>query len=158
MDIISTLHVACAIYATLIGAYVLFTPKGTNQHKMLGRTFMFAMLSVNVSAFMLYPKHGFTIFQPLAVISLIYIVLSLYFVVKKPNKNWLTNHYYFICYAYLGVTAAALARFPLAFGIESVAAAFIMIAITFALGGYLIERNVKTCLPKVRPKKNVTNI
>jgi hypothetical protein len=33
-----------------------------------------------------------------------------------------------------------------------------MIAITFALGGYLIERNVKTCLPKVRPKKNVTNI
>lgn len=140
MTILSFLHVACALFATVVGTVVLLQPKGTKTHKRLGHSFVFAMLIVNVSAFAFYPKHGFSIFQPLALWSLISIVVAVYYAVKKPKENWLVYHYYFICYAYLGVVAAAAARVPYAIGIERAYSEMMAIGIVFAIGIFMIEK------------------
>lgn len=44
------IHAACAIAAMLLGALVLFRPKGTPLHKMLGRVWVGLMLVVATSA------------------------------------------------------------------------------------------------------------
>jgi uncharacterized membrane protein len=144
MSLITNLHVFSALFATIVGAVVLMQTKGTKQHKMLGRSFAIAMLIVNVTAFAMYPKHGFSIFQPLALWSTINVLAAVYYAVKKTKENWLVYHYYFICYAYLGVLAAALARVPQALGINATSSAFIAIGIVFLIGMMVLEKNAKS--------------
>jgi len=143
MDIISIIHVTFAVVANISGAIVLARRKGDVLHTMLGKLFITCMVLVNITAFALWPKYGFTFFQPLALWNLVWVLLGYYHAVKKPNKNWLINHYYFMSYAYVGVLAAALARIPLSFGFLPNEAALISIAVVFGISAYLIEKQGK---------------
>jgi uncharacterized membrane protein len=143
MDFISITHVTLAVTATLSGAIVLARRKGDVLHTRLGKLFIACMVLVNITAFALWPKYGFTFFQPLALWNLVWVLLGYYYATKKPNKNWLINHYYFMSYAYVGVLAAALARIPLSFGFLPNEAAFISIAVVFGISTYLIEKQGK---------------
>jgi len=143
MDFISLTHVTLAITATLSGAIVLARKKGDLLHSWLGKLFIASMVLVNVTAFALWPKYGFTFFQALALWNLVWVLFGYYYATKKPNENWLINHYYFMSYAYAGVLAAALARIPMSLGFLPNESAFIAIAVVFSLSVYLIEKQGK---------------
>jgi uncharacterized membrane protein len=143
MDLILNIHTTLAITAVLTGAIILARKKGDVFHTRLGKIFVASMILVNITAFALWPKYGFSFFQPLALWNLVWVLFGYYYAVKKPNKNWLISHYYFITYAYVGVVAAGAARIPLIFGISPGPAAFIAIAVVFCISAYFIEKQSK---------------
>lgn len=64
------LHLAAACLAMLLGAAVLFLPKGTRLHKRIGYAYALAMLTVNATAFAIYYLWGrFGVFHWFAVLS-----------------------------------------------------------------------------------------
>lgn len=140
MEFISTTHVVLAITGTISGAIVIARRKGDVFHTLLGKVFVLSMILVNVTAFGMWPKYGFTFFQPLALWNLVYVLLGYYYAAKKPNENWLLNHYYFISYAYAGVLAAALARIPLSFGLSAYESALVAIGFVFGISVVVIEK------------------
>jgi uncharacterized membrane protein len=143
MDIITIIHVTLAVTATVSGAIVMSRKKGDIFHTKLGKLFVVNMISVNLTAFTFLPKYGFTIFQPLALWNLVWVFFGYYYAAKKPNKNWLINHFYFMTYAYVGVVATAVARIPLSFGFLPNESAFIAIALVFGISVYFIEKQGK---------------
>jgi uncharacterized membrane protein len=143
MDFTAIIHLVLAFTAIISGAVIVARKKGDLLHARLGKIFVASMVLVNLTAFSFLPKYGFTIFQPLALWSLICVTLGYYFAAKKPNKNWLVCHFYFITYAYAGVVAAALARIPLSFGLLVNQSALISIAVVFSVSIYFIEKHGK---------------
>jgi|TARA_B110000908_G_C9824171_1_gene258462 uncharacterized membrane protein len=143
MDIITIIHVTLAVTATISGAIVMSRKKGDIFHTRWGKLFVASMVFVNITAFAFLPKYGFTIFQPLALWNLVWVICGYYYAAKKPNKNWLINHFYFMTYAYVGVVAAAVARIPLSFGFLPYESAFIAIAFVFGISVYVIEKQGK---------------
>jgi uncharacterized membrane protein len=140
VDIISITHITLAITAIISGAIIVARKKGDVFHTKLGKIFVSSMVLVNVTAFALWPKYGFTFFQPLALWNLVWVLLGYYFAAKKPNKNWLSSHFYFITYAYAGVVAAGMARIPMSLGFLPNESAFISIALVFGISVYVIEK------------------
>ncbi|WP_448569965.1 DUF2306 domain-containing protein [Thalassotalea ganghwensis] len=140
MDFITLTHVSLAITGVVSGAIVITRRKGDVFHTLLGKVFVLSMVLVNVTAFALWPKYGFTFFQPLALWNLVWVLLGYYYAARKPNKNWLVSHYYFISYAYVGVLAAAVARIPLSFGLAPGESAFVSIAVVFGISVFVIEK------------------
>ncbi|WP_394174346.1 DUF2306 domain-containing protein [Thalassotalea litorea] len=140
MLFITMTHAALAILATITGAFVLARRKGDISHTTLGKIFVISMILVNLSAFSFWPKYGFTFFQVLALWNLIWVLLGYYYAYKKPNNNWLVNHYYYISYAYLGVLAATVARLPVTLEFAPTESALISLVVVFGFGAYYIEK------------------
>ncbi|GGW79713.1 DUF2306 domain-containing protein [Alteromonas halophila] len=140
MDVLSFLHILFAVVGLISGAIAIAKRKGDVFHTWIGRTFVASMVFVNVSAFAMWPKYGFSFFQPLALWNLIWLLLGYYYAAKKPNKKWLVNHFYFIAYAYVGVLAAAIARIPASLGFAPAEAAFISIGVVFCIAAAFIEK------------------
>ncbi len=143
MDMILNIHTTFAIAAVISGAIILARKKGDVFHTRLGKMFVASMILVNLTAFALWPKYGFSFFQPLALWNLVWVLFGYYYAVKKPNKNWLISHYYFITYAYVGVLAAGAARIPFSFGLSPGLSAFVAIAVVFCVSAYIIEKHGK---------------
>ncbi|GAB1264707.1 DUF2306 domain-containing protein [Aurantivibrio infirmus] len=143
MDLISYIHLTFAITGLLSGLTVLIRKKGDVFHTWLGKIFVASMILVNLTAFAFWPEYGFTFFQPLAVLNLVWVLLGYYYAVKKPHKKWLTYHYYFFTYAYLGVLAAATARIPIVLGLSLGISTLIAMVAVFGIGAYFIEKNAK---------------
>ena len=65
MVTIGQIHLTLAITAMASGAVVLFMPKGTGPHRLIGLTYAFSMLGLNGTAFLLYNLFGRVgLFQP----------------------------------------------------------------------------------------------
>ena len=143
MNIISPLHLFLAVYSVFAGAIILRNRKGTVLHTWLGRSFVAAMILTDVTAFLFIPKYGFTWFIALAVLNLTYILIGLWYALKRPGKLWVVHHFYYFSYAYLGVLAAAFGRVPLILTSSIDFAALISIALVFGIGIPLIERTGK---------------
>ena len=101
------------------------------------------MILTDVTAFLFIPKYGFTWFIALAVLNLTYILIGLWYALKRPGKLWVVHHFYYFSYAYLGVLAAAFGRVPLILTSSIDFAALISIALVFGIGIPLIERTGK---------------
>jgi uncharacterized membrane protein len=89
MDIITIIHVTLAVTATISGAIVMSRNKGDIFHTQLGKLFVASIVLVNITEFVFLPKYGFSIFQPLALWNLVWVLCGYYYAAKKPNKNWL---------------------------------------------------------------------
>ena len=109
---LGTIHVVAAISALILGAWVIFTAKGTRKHKILGRSYVFALFWVNISALSVYeqsPEGG--PFHVFAVISLVTLVGSIIpALTKRPKFAWLYLHAYFISWSYVGLVGAGIGQ------------------------------------------------
>lgn len=72
------LHLAVALLALLLGAFVLFRRKGTQSHKLLGRLWAVLMLIAAVSSFFIQARGRFSLIHVLSVVILVVIPYGVY--------------------------------------------------------------------------------
>jgi uncharacterized membrane protein len=136
-------HTSAATAALVFGAFIFPMMKGSNLHKVLGYLYASALLATNVTAFGLYHLTGhFGLFHVAAIVSFLTLVAALIPVVtRRPKKSWLSLHYKYTSWSYIGLSAAALSeaavRLPRAPFWPAVAFGS---AIFFGIGGWLITR------------------
>ncbi len=161
------IHLVSAIISLVIGPIIFFTTKGTRLHIMLGRTYVAAMLALNISALFIYKLFGgfgvFHILIPVSLIPLTYGTAAVFF--KRPQAQWLSNHYRAMCWSYIGLVAAGVAesfvRIPLlrnisVFGEWTDFGVFVgMLALVVCVsGGFLVVKNEKKVLANLtRPEE-----
>lgn len=109
---LGTIHLVFAIAAFILGAVVVFRPKGGLRHRTLGYFYAISLLSVNVSALSVYEEAvGLGPFHILAIISLVTLISG--FIpafLRRPVSSWLNLHAYFISWSYVGLVAAGVAQ------------------------------------------------
>lgn len=109
---IGLVHLVFSILAMLLGSFILFTEKGTKKHRQIGYFYVFFMLGVNITALMIYRLNGrFGLFHVFAIWSLFAVsvgILTAFF--RRPVKNWLVFHYYFMYWSVIALYAAFAAE------------------------------------------------
>lgn len=110
MDWLGLGHFYTALLAIIAGAVVVFRPKGTRFHRWCGRTYLAAMLVVNVSALSIYDLFGgLGPFHVAAIISLVSVVMGALSAWIR-HANWRIAHAYWMCWSYVGLLAAAVSE------------------------------------------------
>ncbi len=149
---LGTIHLVSAIAAMAFGAVVLFLKKGTPLHIRLGYFYAVSMLTLNVTALMIYKLFGhFGPFHYAAVISLASLLGGLVpAYLKKPKNSWLELHYEFMNWSIIGLYAAfwseTFSRFFRFAGFWVLVATGT--AMTVAIGIYLLKSKKRSVLDK----------
>lgn len=84
------LHVATVVPAAIIGAVVLFFPKGTPLHRLLGKIWVVLMIVTSFSSFFIHQLRVFYGFSPIHILSALTIygcLQSVYFARKGQIKH-----------------------------------------------------------------------
>ena len=110
------IHLLTAIAAMVVGTWVLIIRKGTRIHRMLGYFYLYLMLTMNGTAFMLYGLFGtFGPFHVAAVFSLVTLLLGIVPVIRQ-KPGWFMRHFTFMYFSIIGLYAAfaseSLTRIP----------------------------------------------
>ncbi len=104
-----TTHVTSAVISLLLGAWVLYNPKGTANHKLAGKFWVLMMLTASFSAFFIQswgrfsPIHIFSVWTPIS------LALGIYHV-RKGN---IIAHQKCMKGAYIGLIVAGVLAFAL---------------------------------------------
>jgi len=101
-------HLITAIMAMVVGAFVLFTTKGTRQHKRIGYIYVFSMILVCGSALAIYQLTGrFGIFHVSAVVGFLTLAGGMMpMLIKSIDRKYKAVHFWFMYYSVLGLYAA----------------------------------------------------
>jgi len=106
-SVMGAMHLFAALASILLGAAVIFLPKGHAAHRLLGLAYSFAMLTTCTSALLLYGMTGhFGLFHFFALVCLTYVVMG----VAQPilrRGDWVRRHLIWMGWSYLGLLAAA---------------------------------------------------
>lgn len=147
-------HLYVAVAALAIGPLVFLRRKGDIAHRLLGLTYVFAMMTTNVSALTMYEFTGApNFFHLFAVLSLATVTVGLVAIVYygAAKRKWaLDLHLQMMPWSYFGLVMAAVAEAatrgaPRLFtGVENFwTPFFIVIAIFGVAGGALTNRLIK---------------
>lgn len=92
----------------VVGAFVLFTTKGTRQHKRIGYIYVFSMILVCGSALAIYQLTGrFGIFHVSAVVGFLTLAGGMMpMLIKSIDRKYKAVHFWFMYYSVLGLYAA----------------------------------------------------
>lgn len=71
-------HLSVSIAALLMGAYILLKQKGTQSHKLFGRTWAALMLAAAISSFFIQARGRLSLIHILSVVILIAIPYAIY--------------------------------------------------------------------------------
>jgi uncharacterized membrane protein len=102
-------HVGSAVISLILGAWVLYNPKGTPRHKLAGKIWVVMMLAAAFSAFFiqswgrLSPIHIFSVWTPIS------LGLGIYHI-RKGN---VMSHQKYMKGAYIGLVVAGTLAFAL---------------------------------------------
>ena len=152
MHPIGQLHLASAIAALASGGWVVLRRKGTATHRRVGWLYAASMLTLNLTALMIYRLTGtFGPFHIAALVSLGTLVAGIIPAWRRRPVQWVEQHYYWMTYSYLGLLAATVAetatRVPAirAFAGAPAPAFWIVVAVVsiavFVIGGRVIRRS-----------------
>jgi uncharacterized membrane protein len=109
MNVLGLTHLAFALSAIAAGGAVVALPKGTPLHRRIGWVYVSCMVGLNATALMIYRLFGgFGPFHVAALLSLATIVAGVFAVLRRrPKRNWLDHHAYWMSWSYVGLLAAA---------------------------------------------------
>ena len=111
MDTIGWIHLYSALVALAAGTWVIARPKGTTTHRRVGWLYFASMLTLNVTALMIYRlTKFFGPFHVAALGSLATLVIGIIPAWRRKPANWLDHHYFWMGYSYLGLLAATVAE------------------------------------------------
>ena len=130
---------------------MLLLPKGTHTHRVIGTTYVVALLLVNVAALSLHRESTFGFFHVLAVASLLTIAAGLLpLLLGKRSPLVLTNHAYCMTWSYAGVVAAGCGQLTVSAG-EDVGAWAVpaAIATVLSVSGVVIFGKVPSTLARM---------
>jgi uncharacterized membrane protein len=104
-EIALPVHLVCALIALPLGAYVLWRPKGSPAHKLLGRGWAMLMLVIAVSSYWLRTlSGGFSFIHLLSVLTLVSVPLGIYY----ARRRNLAAHLRTMRGLYIGLVVAGL--------------------------------------------------
>lgn len=104
-DIALPVHLTCALIAVPLGALVLWRPKGTAMHKLLGRLWAVLMLVAAVSSYWLRTLNGgFSFIHLLSVLTLVAIPFGIY----QARNGRIAAHLRTMRSVYIGLIVAGL--------------------------------------------------
>lgn len=158
------LHFFCALYALVTGPFLFAWRKRGLPHRVLGFTFILAMLALNVTALTIYDMGRFNLFHLFAIISLATLIPGIVAIsqaIRRRSRTWFMVHAHCMAWAYYGLLMAGIAQvayrtIPQFTGsFESVAAFWDLVMpaasfTTLVLTWWLIPRAVDRYAPKVR--------
>ena len=108
---VGLIHLIVSIIALITGLYILLKTKGTKRHKQIGYIYVFSMILLNVTAFMIYRVYGkFGIFHYFAIISSLTLFAGLYPVLSKKSKDYLLQHFNYMYWSVIGLYCAFMAE------------------------------------------------
>jgi len=159
---VGLVHTIAAVLALLAGMLIFFRPKATRIHRALGYTYSASMTVVLATAFFTYNlTQSFNLLHVFAIVSCPPLLLG-FIAAYRRQPGWLSKHYEWMCYSYLGLVAAFISEsatrllMPYIVGEYQVRSLLpfwgmvgICTAIVIYLGVRLIERN-KTLVAKFR--------
>lgn len=106
-----------AFSALAAGAAVLPLPKGTHTHRVIGTTYVLALVLVNVAALSLHRENVFGVFHALAVASLVTIAVGLApLLLGRSSPAAFATHAYCMTWSYAGLVAAGCGQLAVAAG------------------------------------------
>ena len=143
-DSVGLIHLIASSLAMVTGSLVLLLKKGTKVHKQVGYVYVFSMLVLLITAFMIFRLFdGWGIFHYTALLSTVTICLGMIPVLlRKPEGRWKYLHFTFMYWSVMGIYAAfaaeVLTRIPDQpfFGMVGLATGIIM-----AIGGVVFGFN-----------------
>ena len=141
---IGVVHTAAASVSLLAGAFQLGRRRRDLLHRRVGYCYAAAMVMTNVSALLVYRFNGrFNVFHVLALVALVTLAMALRPMLMRPRPQaWRVIHYYWVCWSYTGLCAAAATEFLLrVVHVPGLASAAIGTPIVIAVGAWLINRN-----------------
>jgi len=177
MPLTGQIHFAASVLAIGVGAVVvLLRPKGGRLHRRLGLVYVGAMLTLNVTALMIYRLFGgFGPFHAAALISLVGIALgwrSIFQARAKARQGdratralYIEAHYYWMTWSYVGLMAAfaseAITRLPqfhilLGGGRMFGVAVGVATAVVVGTGAVLIQLKKSAAMAPFRPAPSRT--
>ena len=109
MSPVAAFHTALGTLALATGAVVLARPKGGRWHRIAGRVYVGAMVTLCLASFALRDStpfvQGLGPFHVAAVVSL-GTVLAGGWVAWRRRRDWLTAHYMWMAWSYIGLVMA----------------------------------------------------
>lgn len=109
MSLLIQVHLWTALIAIPIGATQLFRVKGGPIHRRIGYAFAFCMIVTNLTALFIFQITGRpNIFHFFALLNLFTVSMALSAAIRRRHANWLLAHYFWMCYAYLGLLGASI--------------------------------------------------
>ena len=107
------IHVAAVVPAALLGAYLLVRPKGTPQHRLLGKIWLTLMAVTALSSFFIHQINVFYGFSPIHVLS-IFVLFGCWRAIANARKRNIEAHKRIVRGLYLGgiVGAGAFTFLP----------------------------------------------
>ena len=107
------IHVAAVVPAALLGAYLLVRPKGTPQHRVLGKIWLTLMVVTALSSFFIHQVNVFYGFSPIHVLS-IFVLFGCWRAIANARKRNIEAHKRIVRGLYLGgiVGAGAFTFLP----------------------------------------------
>ncbi len=112
-------HAFCGLFALGSGCVLFFHPKRNQLHKRLGRYYAAALITVDVTSWLLYFMRGsaLTAFHFLALANLFVLGWGIGAAVfRRPKGKWYRYHYYLIAWSYVGLISATLVEFAVKTG------------------------------------------
>lgn len=109
MDMLGWIHLAFAVLAMVAGPVVLLLRKGDRRHRMVGWTYISAMVGLNITALGIYDLLGrFGPFHIAALASLVTVIAGLIPVRRRqPRRLWVRYHATWMVWSCVGLYAAA---------------------------------------------------
>lgn len=112
--ILVKIHVASVLVSYVAAYFVFIRPKGTKDHKVVGKIYALFMLVGSFTSLGIYKATGgINIFHFLALVTISSVLAGCYSIVRYKNSGeakWLVKHYFHMAYSFMGLNLAALAQ------------------------------------------------
>ncbi|CAN5628743.1 hypothetical protein BH24ACT22_BH24ACT22_13860 [soil metagenome] len=106
------IHTGAAIFAILCGILVLILEKGTSTHKMIGKIYATAILTLCVfSIFIQEINGGFSIFHLISIQTTVFVIAGLCaLLLRNKLEHWYVWHLRFMLYSYVTLVVTGIAQ------------------------------------------------
>jgi uncharacterized membrane protein len=148
---LATGHVIAAFSALTAGAALLPLRKGTHIHRVIGTTYVVALVLVNVAALSLHRENAFGVFHALAVASLTTLAVGVTpMLLGKRSPVAIATHAYCMTWSYAGLVAAGCGQLVVAVG-QDLGAWLVPVAIgaVLSISGVVIFGKVPPILDRM---------
>jgi uncharacterized membrane protein len=156
MSTLGWVHTAFSLVALATGAAVLLMRKGTRWHRTVGHLYLTSMLSLNITALLIYRLFdGFGPFHWMAVASLATLAAGMApALTRRPQQRWLAVHAGCMSGSYVGLVAAAASEVTSRMGGDFSRAVAITTVLVIGVGLAIIRRTLPRAIARVsRPPR-----
>ncbi len=107
------MHFFAALFALVVGPFVLLRPKGSAFHRILGGLYVLVMLALNASALTMFNLGRFNLFHLFALISLATLIPAMVAIsqaIRTRKAGWYHAHAHLMVWSYYGLVMAGAAQ------------------------------------------------